>query len=75
MKNILPIKIQLQIISVLALFASFLPVPYLSELLSVCALGLALNIGTKINSKWRVSTIYFAQSLGITMKAWVNAIT
>ena len=59
------IKIKLQIISILSLFAAFITIPWATELLAACALGLAMNTGYQIDSMHAPWVINCFLALGV----------
>ena len=50
-------------------------IPSISQIFAVCALGLSVSVGCRINSKWKIWIIYFAQCLGILLRVFMNNFT
>lgn len=65
------IKLQMQLISVLALFSSFLTISWLVDILSICALAFALNAGSRLDFASSMWVIYFCLGLGVILGYWM----
>lgn len=66
------LKIKMQIVSVLSLFASFCVVPEVSDFFAACALGLAMNIGYQIDGPYSSFVINVCLAIGIIIAVLSN---
>lgn len=67
------IKKKMQFVSLLSLAASFMVIPWVADFFSACALGLAMNVGYRINSTHAPYFINCCLAFGIILGSVTSA--